>query len=171
MDINVTVSDVTLDTLVREADEYRDGGGSTIADVVADKLVKRITSDGDTWTPLRDKITGIRDGEIRAAVAPLIAEALTKSLTLTNTWGEPTGKTTTLAEVIAAEARKQLTQPVNDSYHSSDKRSIVQKLVADEVRKAFADVVAAEVAKARDLVSAEIGQMVAASVKAGLAKR
>jgi hypothetical protein len=169
VNIEVNVSDISLDTMVNDVSDYREHG-VTIADVVADKLVKRITSDGDTWTPFRDKITEIRDDEIRAAVRPLIAEALTRSLTLTNTYGEPSGKTTTLSEIIAAEARKQLTAKTDNSYRS-DGQTVVQKLVADEVRKAFADVVAAEVTKARDLVSAEIGQMVATSVKAGLAKR
>ncbi len=169
MDITVNVEGATLDALVHEAGEYRDHG-VTIADIVADKLVKRITSDGERWPAFRDKVTEIRDDEIRKVLAPLIADAVSRPFKVTNTYGEPVGKETTLSELITEEARKQLNSSTGDSY-SRDRRSIVQQMIAKEVQQAFAEVVAAEVKKARELVADEIGQQVAAAVKAGLAKR
>jgi hypothetical protein len=164
MDITVNVDNVSLETVVRE---YRDDEGHqyTIGDMVADRLARHVIGDRDAWPPFRDAVTEIRDDEIRKAVAPLIAEALSRSLP------QPTGPATTLSEVIAAEARKQLSAKVSNDYRSSDNRSVVQKLVAEEVTKAFGSVIADEVKRARELVGDQIGDQVAAAVKAGLAKR
>lgn len=170
MNITVSVDEVTLESVVREV--YGDDGPEprTIGTEVAQLLANHVIRDRDVWPPFRDAVTHIRDEEIRKAVAPLIAEALTTPKQQTNSWGESTGPATTLSEVIVAEARTQLGQKTGDSY-SSDRRTIVQKLVADEVTKAFGKVIAEEVAKARELVAGEIGQRVAAAVQEGLRKR
>jgi len=169
MDINVTVDPVDLSTIISD---YRDEDGHkrTLADAVAWELASQVIHDRDVWPAFRDAVTKIRDDEIRKAVAPLIAEALTKSLQQTNTYGEPTGKTITLSEIIVAEARKQLTEKAGDRY-SNDQRSIVAKLVAAEVTSAFENIIKDEVAKARNLVAGDIGARVAAAVQEGLRKR
>jgi hypothetical protein len=169
MDITVNVDNVSLETVVRE---YRDDEGHqyTIGDMVADRLARHVIDDRDAWPPFRDAVLQIRDDEIRAAITPKIAEALNGTRKQTNSFGEETGPATTLAEIIAAEARKQLAGKTGDHY-SSDRRSVVEKLVADAVSKAFGSVIADEVKKARELVGDQIGDQVAAAVKAGLAKR
>lgn len=168
MNITVSVDEVSLGSVVREDGEC--SSLTTIGDLVADRLAQRIINDRDAYRPFSHEVTRIRDEEIRKAVAPLIAEALTTPKQQTNTWGESTGPSVTLSEIIVAEARKQLSQKAGDSY-SSDRRTIVQKLVADEVTKAFGKVIAEEVAKARDLVADDIGARVAAAVQEGLRKR
>ena len=163
MNITVQVDEATLDTIVREESEY--SREVTVADLVAEKLAQRVINDQDAWRSFRDVVTEIRDDEIRAAVRPLIAEALSKPRQQTNAFGEPTGPETTLSDVIVAEARKMLTQPGR-----YEQQTAVQKIVADEVRTAFQKVITDEVATARDMVSEQIGALVAQAVKNGIRK-
>ncbi len=167
MNITVNVDEVTLQSLIREATEY--SGPHTVGDEVASQIVTRILSDHDLWPPLRDKVTEVRDEVIREKVTPLIAETFARTLTKTNVYGEATGQTTTLSEVIVAEAKRIMTQP-NDSY-SRSRRTVLQEMVADEVKRALGAEIADAVKKARELVSGQIGDMVSAAVAEGLRKR
>ena len=56
-----------------------------------------------------------------------------------------------------------------DSYGSN--QTVLQKLVAEEVQKAFKTVIAEEVKQARALVADQIGEQVAEAVKAGMKAR
>jgi hypothetical protein len=167
MDIRVQVNDVTLDSVISEANDYHDG--ITIGAVVAQQLAQRVINDHDAWPPFRDAVTQIRDEEIRAQVQPLITDALTKTLQKTNTYGEPTGQATTLSEIIVAEAKRLVTQP-KDSYSRSG-RTVLQEMVAAEVKAALSTEIADAVKKARELVAGQIGEMVSAAVAEGMRKR
>lgn len=90
MDINVTVSDVTLDTVMHAYGESE----KTIGDEVTRQLVRRITDDRDSYSNLRARVTEIRDEEIRKHVVPLIEEALTGPVQEYR-FGEPVGQPTT----------------------------------------------------------------------------
>ena len=57
-----------------------------------------------------------------------------------------------------------------DQYNRNG-RTIVGKLVAEEVQKAFKGVIAEEVKQARALVADQIGEQVAEAVKAGMKAR
>ncbi len=169
MNITVTVDEVTLATIVREGYESQ----PTIADLVAGQIVRRLTEDHDQWDNISRRVHEIRDEEIRAAVLPLITEAITMPLQQTNVYGEPTGPETTLSQLIVAEARKQLGERADPYNH--ERGTVLSKTVAAEVKKAFAGEIADAVKQARDLVSAElgdqIGDQITAAVRAGLAKR
>lgn len=102
MKIEVTVDEITLDTMVASAFVYDDEGelvpdgkSRSVADLVAEKITDRITADF-RYNSLRDAVLRIRDEEIRTAVQPLIQEALTRPRQRTNTWGDPVGEETTL---------------------------------------------------------------------------
>lgn len=172
MNITVQVDEVSLASAIREG--YDDDGPTlrTIGDEVASLLVQRIVRDNDVWPPFREAVTQIRDDLIREAVAPLIAEALGRPIVKTTPYGDPVpgAAGTTLAEIITDEARKALTAATGDSY-TRDRDPLVRKLVAAEVQAAFSSVIADEVAKARDMVGDEIGEKVAAAVKAGMAAK
>lgn len=166
MNINVTVDGVTLDSLVREGSDHERGW--TIGQEVARMALERLTHDREGWDGIGQRVHRIQDEEIREAVRPLIAEALTRPFRQTNSFGEPVGQETTLSSVIVEEARKAFKVRA-DTYGSS--QTVLQKLVADEVHKAFSGVIADEVKKARELVADRIGEQVAAAVKAGLKAR
>lgn len=166
MNITVQVDEITLDTVIRKIYDDDDGPATyTVGDAVAFQLVDRIVR-SESWPSLRDRVTEIRDEAIRDRVAPLIEEALTGSIQKTNLYGEPTGQQTTLREVIMAEVKRAMTKPT-DSYSRSG-QTIVGKIVADEVSKAFTTVVRDEVEKAKALVAEQIGAAVAERVQATL---
>ncbi|NUL13255.1 hypothetical protein [Streptomyces lunaelactis] len=178
MNITIQVDEVSLSTVVadvlgidEDGDTYTEGT-QTVADLVADRIIERLVKD-DQWPSLREQVLNIRKEEIRAAVRPTIDEALTKPIYKTNGYGERTGQETTLAELIADEARKQLAEPA-DRYRS-EKGTVLQQAVRAEVKKAFETEIADAVKQARDLVTKELGgeltRQVTATVTAALAAK
>lgn len=176
MNITVKVDEVSLETVVAEVVAFdEDGdpyprGEKTMADIVGGQIVQRVISDRDAYPPFRNRVLEIRDEEIREAVRPMITEALTRPIKQTNRYGEETSQETTLSEIIVEEARKLLNSNAGDSYNR-DTRTVVQKMVADEVTKALGAEIKDAVKQARDAVSIDIGQQVAAAVTAGLRVR
>jgi hypothetical protein len=166
MNITVNVDEVTLDSLIRDGSEY--GNGCTIGDQVAFLALQRLTSETEGWYSIRERVQRVTDEEIREHVRPLITEALTRPFRQTNSFGEPVGGETTLSSVIVDEARKAFKVRA-DNYGSS--QTVLQKLVAEEVQQAFKTVIADEVKQARALVADQIGEQVAAAVKAGMKAR
>jgi hypothetical protein len=109
-----------------------------IIDIAAGKLVQHaVNSQQSGWDSIRDRVKNITAEEIRARVVPLIEDALSKGFQQTNSYGEPTGKVTTLREVIVAEAQAYLTKPA-DSY-GRDKGTVIQQFIRTEVAKAVKD--------------------------------
>lgn len=179
MNIEIKVDDITLDTVVgqgfgydEDGDSYPTGEQRTIAHLVADQIVDRLIKD-DRWPSLRDKVMEIRTEEIRTAIRPAVDEAIARPIHKTNTYGERVGTVTTLAELIADEARKQLTAPADNFRRENG--SLLQVAVRAEVKRAFDQEIAETVKKARDLVMQEMGgqiaQQVTAAAIAGLTKR
>lgn len=176
MNIEIKVDDITLSTVIAEVVDYDEDGDlvssgkeKTVADLVADRIVERLVRD-DRYPRLKDRVTEIRDEEIRAAIRPAIEQAVTRPIRKTNSWGEPTGQETTLSEVIVDEARKFMKEPA-DKYRRED-GTVLQKLVRDEVHKAFATEIADAVKQAREMVATQLGDKVSdqitAAVRAGL---
>ncbi|MEU1433975.1 hypothetical protein ABZ438_07740 [Streptomyces sp. NPDC005786] len=178
MNITVKVDEITLSTIVADTVAFDEDGDTystgqqTVAHLVAAQIAERLVKD-DRYPGLRDQVMEIRKEEIRAAVRPSIDEALARPIYKTNTYGERTGQETTLAELVADEARKQLTEPA-DRYRN-EKGSILQQAVRSEVQKAFQSEIAEAVQKTRDLVIAELGgdiaQQITKAVTVGLTKR
>ena len=172
MNITVNVDEVTLATVVGEVVEY-DGDGDarlkgekTIAHLIAEQLAGRIIKDAERWSYLRDVVEEIRKELVREALAPIVAEAVAAPLQRTNSWGEPAGEPVTMTTVIVGEVRKYLQEPA-DSYRREN-GTILQKLIRDEVQKAFAAEVKAAVEAARAAVAKEIGDQFGTQVAAAV---
>jgi hypothetical protein len=173
MNITVKIDEISLSTvvdevLVYEADDDdfgREPAGTvntrTVGHLVAEMIMDRIVKD-DRYPSLVKRVTAIRNEEIREAVRPAIEEAVNGPVRQTNSYGEPTGATTTLRELIAAEASKFINSPV-DAYNR-DRGTHLSKLVREQVQEAFAAEVKAAVQQARTSVADEIGQQVANAV-------
>lgn len=172
MDIQVIVPDVTLQTVVRDATE--DGGAATLANLVAAQLVDRIVGygreDWEGWNNLRRRVTEVRDEEIRAQVAPLIHETLTRGFPKTNNYGEPAGGTTTLSEIIMAEVNKVLTRPVDSSGYRGN-QTVLQKIIYDLVHADFQKIAAEQVAAVRKEIAGQAGDAVRGAVQAAMRAR
>lgn len=82
----------------------------TLEEVVLDLATEHLIAklDADTKRGLAERVRQIRDEVIRAAVEPIVTEALAGPIQQTNTYGEPIGKETTLREIIVATAQKAL---------------------------------------------------------------
>lgn len=169
MNITVNVTEVALDTVVAEVFGYDQetgepfamGPGKTVADLVAAQIVDRLVKD-DRWPSLAEKVREIRSEVIREAIRPSVDEAIAAPVVKTNTWGEATGKPTSLREVVIDEARKLMNEPV-DRYAQA-KGTYLTKAVRDEVQAALKAEIAEAVKQVREQVSAEAGALVAAAV-------
>lgn len=172
--LNINIDDLDLNEKIGGYyDEDGDFvGGKTVAAAVVAALVAQATK-GDYYSGLKKRVEEVRDEEIRAAIAPILAEAIAKPLVKTNSYGEPVGKETTLREVILEEARKIWEQPV-DRY-ARDKGTHLQAAIRKEVQAAFAEEVAEAVRVAREAVAKEIGgsiaDVVTKAVRTGLSTR
>lgn len=176
MNIEIKIDEITLATVVADVVDFDEDGDPvsagkerTVADLVAAQIAKQVTADR-RYPALLDRVTSIRDEEIRAAIRPAIEQAVARPIKKTNHYGEATGGETTLTEVIVSTAREYLKEPV-DKY-SRDKGTVLTAAVRTAVRQAFEAEIADAVKQARDLVAGEIGTAVAAqietAVKAGL---
>ena len=139
MNITVNVDEISLDTAVGEVVRYgEDGeyvtGHRTVADLVAEQVTARLMQD-DRWNSLRDRVLDIRKEVIRETLLPVIEEALTGAFRKTTNFGEPVGPEITMRQVIADEAKRLMTQPV-DSYNR-DKGTVLQQMVRKEVEAAL----------------------------------
>lgn len=177
MNITIQVDEISLSTAVADVIGYDKDDGAphkagerTVGDVVAEKIVDRIIETGDDhWQMLRERVRDIRAEMIREAVRPSIEEAISAPLRKTDGFGEPMGGPTTLKQIIVDEARKMLSKPASTDYRSS--QTVVQKIVAEEVKQAFVAEIKDAVKQAREQVAGEIGQQVASAVSAAMKGR
>lgn len=181
MQINVTVEGIDgidLNTVLGEEIAYynpeteeTERRPQTLADLVAKKVTALLTKD-DSWGGLRKRFLQIRDEEMRTAVKPIVAEALAGPIQKTNRYGEPTGATTTMRELIIAEVSKALHEKA-DRFSSSGP-TFLHKAVAETVRamldaelKAVFD---AEKAKIVAAVKDKAADLIADAVKQGVGR-
>jgi hypothetical protein len=163
MNIEVTVSEVDLGAVIES--DYE--GRTTLADRVTADLVAQFMKT-DSWPSLRERVTQIRDEEIRSLVVPAIREAFEQPISLTNTYGEATGKVATLREVIVAEARKVFTGRDRSSSYGDE--SIARKIIREEVGAAFKNELSAVIKEEREKVVAAVRAQAAELIADAVAK-
>lgn len=177
--IHVTIDQVALNTMVEAVyaqgvDYGSDGspepgdpypaGYRTIADLVVSQVLAKVTADTDRWDTLRRRVTQIRDEEIRAAVLPLIAAAITTPFERTNAFGEPNGTNTTLRELILKQARAQM-QERTGTGHGRSGPTVMETIVAEAVTKELAAFIAGEVKVLKDALSKSLASQGAAAIE------
>lgn len=180
MNINVTVADIDgidLTTVVGERTRYDHdleesvSQDVTLGDEVAKRITARLTKD-DEYPGLRKRFLDIRDEEIRKAIEPIVTEAISGEIHKTNTYGEPTGQTTTIRELIMAEAKAYVTKSA-DSYNRGGE-TVLQKWVREQIATAFAKelatVMAEEKAKVVAAVRTKAADLIAEAVKQGIGR-
>lgn len=155
INLNIDFKDVDLNTEIGEHyDEDGDRiGGFTLAGAVVQKLVKQAARE-EYHQELKRRVETIRDEEIRKAVAPMIAEAITTPFRRTNAYGEAKGEEITIREAIV-EAAQRWMNGRSDSY--SGKGTNLEVLIRAQVEAAFKAEIAEAVKAAREAVTAQIG--------------
>lgn len=127
---------------------------SVVLGMAAKQLADRAVRDAESGYPgLRDRVKRIRDEAIRAQVEPLITEALSAPMRVTNSFGEPTGSETTLRALIAEQATAAL--KVSDTRNPNrfpERDTTLTKFIRDEIDRALK----AELKKALDEAKAQV---------------
>lgn len=160
MNIKVEVPDLKLTDYIEE--------DTRLIDLVVAEIVSREIG-GHERQVLRRRVEEVRAELVRELASPVIAAALEEPFQRTNQYGEPIhGKVQTLREVIIEIARDMLTKAVRDDFGRGTPRTMVEKLVDDEVRKALrgelAAVVEDEKAKLRALMQAEAAAIIGETI-------
>jgi hypothetical protein len=161
MEIKIEINDITLDSMIGKAVEYDEDGDTNVvgqvrmADLVAEKVYQGLVADS-RYKGLKDRVTEIRDEEIRKRVAPLIEQALTRPFRKTTRYGEPTGPEITLNELIVETAQEQFRAPRNNDSYNRSTMPWVDEVVRDLVRAQFKGILEAEVKEAREKLVAAI---------------
>lgn len=163
MDINVTVDVDKIDLNEIIGSHYDEDGdrvpAGNLADLVAHQLVLKMAK-SDVYNNLVERVRTIRDEEIRAHLAPTIAEALNAPLKRTNTYGEPTGTETTLRDLVMDEAKKYLGEIDRHASRMNNSVTRLQVALKEAVDAAFKAEIADAVKAVREDVKTRFGQSV-----------
>lgn len=84
------------------------------------------------------RVSAIRDEEIRARIVPLVDAAFDRgNIPLTNNYGEPTGKTVSMTDLILEHVQREVKiGPLNrNGYRESE--NVMTKLVKDEIDRSL----------------------------------
>lgn len=99
--------------------------------------------------------------EVRSAVGEqvreVVAETLTNPVQKTNEWGSPVGDAKPLAQMISEQATDALRKPeLRDGYSRSTNPTMVQRIIASEIEKAFKVELQAHVKEAQQAAVAAV---------------
>lgn len=177
MNINVDVTDISLDSEVGEHKVYDgDGDGGwdrepqTLGQAVAEHIAERLMKD-DRYPKLREQVFELRREEVRRQLEPIVTSAIVAPVQRTNTYGQPYGEPITMTELIIQETREFLGKV--DSYRRED-GTVVQKAIRDAVSKTIraelAEVLAEEKAKVVAAVRAKAAELIADAVREGVGR-
>jgi hypothetical protein len=174
--VNVDTEGLDLTTVVgrrRVRDEDGDWteDDETLGDVLVAELLRQVMKNDD-WRGVKGLVKQIREEEVRAAVQREIAEALTTTVPITNTYGEPTGQTTTIRALIADMAKDALTKPA-DRYGSGESavRQVLRKQVDVALAAELLAVVKEERAKVVATIRGHAAEIIAKTLEQGLGGR
>lgn len=99
--------------------------------------------------------------EVRSAVseqvALIVTETLTSPVQKTTEWGAPVGEAKPLAQLITEQAQDALRKPeLRDGYSRGNQPTMVQRIIANEIEKAFKAELQAHVKEAQQAAVAAV---------------
>lgn len=178
MQINVTVTEVDLASVIGEHPEYDADGdyigktGKTLGDAVAAQLARDLMKD-DSYKSLKKRVMELREEEIRAQLKPIIEAAISAPVQRTGRYGEPDGEPVSLASLIVKEVHEFLGKRVDNGYNRPA-TTVVQKFIAEAVeqviRKELAESIVEEKTKVVAAVRAKAAELIATAVKEGIGR-
>lgn len=162
VDLRTVIGTRTGGSYLGDGDFERHDVPMTLADAVVDKLVEKLAED-ERYPSLRDLVQRVRESILREKLEPIIEEAINGEIRLTNEYGEPKGKATTLREYIVEEAKKLITRARRNARGGYD--SLLQEVVDNKVRAALTNelkgVLQDEKQKVKELVQAHSANLMA----------
>lgn len=155
--IEVTVSEITLQTVIGTIyDDEGPGRPLTVGDRVAEILAEKFARE-ERWNNLRQRLIAVTDEEIRTRVTPLIEATLTRGFPKPNSYGEPTGVTTSLSETIMGQVKGILTKS-SGSYGNNE--TVLQKMVREAVTAEFSKLINEQVSAVKKEVASQVAEAV-----------
>lgn len=178
MEIKIIVEGpIDLDTVIGEHYVYDDEDGHReprlLVDALVDELARRaIVGKDEGWASLRQRVESIRTEMIRERVAVEIEAAMTNPYPVTNHYGEPSGKVTTLREEIVRLAGEALRMDRSNAYsrRPTKAETVILEAVDLVMAKELHAVVADEKAKVVAAVRAKAADLIATAVKEGVGR-
>lgn len=178
MQINITVSDVDLTSVIGETHGYDADGEytgrvpQTLGDAVAAKIAEDLKRD-ETYKALKRQVMELREAEVRAQLKPIVEAAIAAPVQRTDGYGAPTGEPITLTSLIMAEVQQYLNRRVGSGYNSPS-TTFVQKFVKEAVdnaiKKELAEAIVEEKAKVVATVRAKAAELIADAVRQGIGR-
>lgn len=147
---------------------------SMICERAAQIVAARVVADSDQYPTIREATKKLIGEKVEERVAAAVDRVFTEARTPTDTWGNPKGDPTTLAEQVEAKVEAILSKHHNaDRYNrGEDSGTIVDKVIAAQVKAQVEKQVTAAVREARDKVIAQVsdvaGREIAKAVKEAL---
>lgn len=187
MQINVTVEGldaIDLSTIIdgqpirrynHDTEEYEEVTPSrTLGDLVADKLADKLWGDlsHSDRNDIRRVVVDERVKVVREQLAPIVEATLTEQIQRTNNYGEPSGGTVTMRELVVAEVGKVINGKA-DRYSSSSRPlidEVVNRVVVNALTTELSKVFDGEKQKVIAAVRAQAAELVAEAVKKGLGR-
>lgn len=164
--LNITITDLTLDTVVGAGYEE----AITLADMIVNQAAKELAKSADYHT-IQERIRNVRAEVIRERVAAEVEAALVAEVQQTNEFGESSGPPTTLRALIAKAAKDAVTMRGRGSYGNP---TPLEQTIRDEVDRALlaelAATVKAEKEKVVAAVRAKAADLIAQAVKEGVGR-
>ena len=135
------------------------GPREIIQKIVADKLYKDLSKE------IREFISQELRDTVQAQVEAILREVIANPIVPTNRFGDRTGETTTLKEMITKQAQETLKSKVNgrgevDRYSNHDTRTWLSHVVAQEVAQAMKGELSKAVADATNEAKAQLKEAV-----------
>lgn len=165
---------LTLDTEI--TGRYRQTGEDeyartevTLLDLIVEETARQFLQSATSEerravrTMVSDRMTTLID----ARIAPMIEEAFAAPIMQTNQYGEPTGKTATLRELVIAEAQRVMTRKTDRYNNNPNPLDAAVKAITVKV---FSDELAAEVNAAKATIREHMTTTAAAALAGAMAK-
>lgn len=127
------------------------------SDAIVEEAARRVLAQRDLSEDVRRRLKQITDEEIRAAVQPMLVQALEEGIQPTDGFGSPRGEPTTLRDMIVKEVRRDLSAS-RSSPASSGRRTLLEEIVSREVERAVGNDLRQAMDEARKQVRAAVEQ-------------
>lgn len=135
--------------------------GETFADeqsaskAIVQEAARRVLAQRDLTEDVRRRVKQITDEEIRAAVGPMLEQALFEGVQPTDSFGTPKGERTTLRDMVVQEVRRDIGASKQPGFHGS-KQTLLEQIIGREVERVVREDLKQAMDEARKQVRAAV---------------
>lgn len=142
--------------------------------VIEAAAVKMLADSKEARHDLRERVSRIRDEELRAALGAEVQAAMDLPIQRTSHWGETEGGPVTIRELIRLELEKFLSAAprANGGYRSSDDKTPrnLDEMIAEATKQAMRDQFTPAIREAQKKIAAQVTELALAAAQKLIAK-